>query len=576
MNFLSDIKVSYKLTLLGVLAFFATVVIGLVGYSSLNQAKADMNELYFKRTMSIFHCARVRYNTRYAQVQACLQPYTIQEDRRQDRIKKFNDAMRDAEDNLTKFKALVADDPSKLAVVEDAEKKFAEYKKYSAQLMEMTAYNAEGQDDRSAMNFYQDNVMPRSVAMGDELAKVQSENMADAEESIKRSEEEVDAAIRNMTLVCIAVIIVLTVAVFFITRNITQPLTQMGEICGRLRDGDFRDDHSRANRADEFGTLQETLATVRTTINNLMRQTSTSTEQLAASSEELTASAHQSAQASESVANSVTNSASAVAEQQQNVSDAMESIDHAMVSIDNMNKTAESVAQEATAANKEAVQGFANIETAVGQIVSVEQIVNGAAGTVDKLGQRSQEIGQIVETISAIADQTNLLALNAAIEAARAGEHGRGFAVVADEVRKLAEESQTAAQQITTLINGIQSDTNNAVDSMQKGSAAVKEGTQSVEGLRNAFERIKTATEGVLQKARDMERELQSVSSETQNIMERSNRIQESGGKVATEMETVSAASQEQSASAEEIASASDALATLAQDLQNSLQKFQF
>ena len=576
MDFLSNTKVSLKLTLIGILAFIATVIIGLVGYFSLTQAKEDLNDLYYKRTMSIFHCARVRYNTRYAQVQACLQPYTIQEDRRKDRIRKFDEAIKDAEDNLTKFKALVADDPDKLAVVANAEKNFAAYKEAAGQLMTMVAYNAEGQDDRSAMNFYQDNVMPKSVALGDDLAKVQAENMADAEASIEKSSADVDAAIRSMTLVCIAVIIILTIAVVVITRNITQPLTQMGEICGRLRDGDFRDDHSHANRSDEFGVLYATLTTVRTTINNLMRQTSTSTEQLAASSEELTASAHQSAQASESVANSVTNSASAVAEQQQNVSDAMESIDHAMTSIDNMNRTAVSVAEEASSANKEAVQGFANIETAVGQIVSVEQIVNGAAGTVDKLGQRSQEIGQIVETISAIADQTNLLALNAAIEAARAGEHGRGFAVVADEVRKLAEESQTAAQQITTLINGIQSDTNNAVDSMQKGSAAVKEGTQSVEGLRSAFERIKTATEGVLQKARDMENELKSVSQETQNIMERSNRIQESGGKVASEMESVSAASQQQSASAEEIASASDALATLAQDLQNSLQKFQF
>ena len=202
--------------------------------------------------------------------------------------------------------------------------------------------------------------------------------------------------------------------------------------------------------------------------------------------------------------------------------------------------------------------------------------MTSSAALVDKLGERSQEIGQIVDTISGIAGQTNLLALNAAIEAARAGDSGRGFAVVAEEVRKLAEQSQTATQQIAELISTIQSDTESAIASMQKGRSSVGEGAKSVEDLRTIFKQIKERVDGVLQQVSRVSDSVAAVTTDAKNVVQQVETIDQYGKQVSADMQSVSAATEEQSSSSEEIAGANDSLSKLAQDPQSSLQRFKY
>src|SRR5205823_2290393 len=122
-----------------------------------------------------------------------------------------------------------------------------------------------------------------------------------------------------------------------------------------------------------------------------------------------------------------------------------------------------------------AERGALAVREAVARMSEIEQAVGQASARVSGLGKLGQRIGMVVETINDIAEQTNLLALNAAIEAARAGEHGRGFAVVADEVRKLAERSQRETRAITELISQVQGGTTDAVKAIEAGSAKVEE-----------------------------------------------------------------------------------------------------
>ena len=574
MNFINDINVKYKLTLIGVVAFFATVFVGVLGYHYLREAQDDMEVLYNEHTMDVFYCARVRHDTRLAQLQAALQPFTEDPAMRQERINKYKANIAEAEEYMKKYEQLNANHPKRAEQAAKVRGDFEKFKVNTEKLMTMQVTDVNTR--HAAMAYYEKEIMPLSVRMGDDLGEVQKLNLEQGSKSLESNEQDMRDAIRNMTLTCVAIIIILTVFITFISKQITNPLDLVIRVCEKLSSGDFRDDGliGAVTRHDEFGRMEVAVRDMRVTVNNLIQKVINSTEQLAASSQELTATAHQSALASEQVAQRVSSSAAAVIEQQNDVEMAMESIDNTMHSIDNLNHTASDVTANVVESHKQALDGSDAIEEAVNKIISVEEIVNSSTATVDKLGKRSQEIGQIVETISGIADQTNLLALNAAIEAARAGEHGRGFAVVADEVRKLAEESQSAAKRITDLIAAIQSDTIDAVDSMQKGNEAVKEGTTSVGQLKESFDRILEASDAVAEKAKGMSSDLNVVSNDTENVHTRSNKISENSRQVAADMESVSAAAEEQSAAAGEIASASEALSQLAHSLQTAVGEF--
>jgi methyl-accepting chemotaxis protein len=221
-------------------------------------------------------------------------------------------------------------------------------------------------------------------------------------------------------------------------------------------------------------------------------------------------------------------------------------------------------ADNATAAAKNAgniaKEGGKVVDETVKGMIRIADVVKKSAETVQALGKSSDQIGEIVQVIDDIADQTNLLALNAAIEAARAGEQGRGFAVVADEVRKLAERTTKATKEIAGMIKQIQKDTGDAVVSMQQGTVEVENGKQLADKAGKSLKEIIHGSDEVV----DIITQVATASQEQSAAAEQ----------ISQNIEAISNVTHESATGIQQIARASEDLNRLTSDLQNLVSNF--
>ncbi|WP_025678287.1 methyl-accepting chemotaxis protein [Paenibacillus massiliensis] len=232
------------------------------------------------------------------------------------------------------------------------------------------------------------------------------------------------------------------------------------------------------------------------------------------------------------------------------------------------------VADEALGMEERSRAGHERMSQVIQQMNLISDAVHNTSSSIRSLENRSNEISSIVNMITEIANQTNLLALNASIEAARVGEEGRGFAVVAGEVRKLAEQSQESAQQIRGLIDEIQEHIGKSAVAMQQGSIEVDKGLNVTQETGEFFENIMAATNKVANQIQDISSSTEEISASTQEMTATAEELSISVSKAANSSKQIQESTAEQEASMAMIVTASDELSTVSQQLQELISFF--
>jgi methyl-accepting chemotaxis protein len=398
-----------------------------------------------------------------------------------------------------------------------------------------------------AITFGSEKVAPLYVKPAETIDSLVANNVKEAKEMFVAADRSAQNAIVVNIMIIVSAILFSLIISIVIARGITRTLANVFNTMAAIADGDLTA-RSFVTSSDEMGMLGKEMNIMGEKLSGIIRRLSDNSLSVSSAAIQMHSTAEQMSTSTEELAAQASTIATACEEMSATSSE--------------IARNCHNAANDSAKANDAAMEGAKVVDETVIVMSRIADRVRATAQTVETLGSRSDQIGEIVGTIEDIADQTNLLALNAAIEAARAGEQGRGFAVVADEVRALAERTTRATREISEMIKSIQTETKSAVSAMDEGVRQVEQGTseaaKSGDALHQILEQIANVTNQVNQIAVAAEEQ-------TATTMEINNNIQQ-----ITEVAHIT------STSSHEEAAAANQLANLAEDLKGMVEQFKF
>lgn len=374
-------------------------------------------------------------------------------------------------------------------------------------------------------------------------------------------------------IVILSVMIIASLVVLIFTRKLKKRLEDISNALENAGEGNFTAvvvDHA----GDELSDLAASYNNMKENLSSMIKMVMETSEQVASSSEELTAGAEQTSKATEQITEAIQQIANGSDNQTQSVEETARALEELAFGISNIAETSSSISETGSIASDRAKQGGDFVRETAQQMNMIHSSVNETSDVIKLLNEKSKQIGDISKVIIEIANQTNLLALNAAIEAARAGEHGKGFAVVADEVRKLAEQSQDSSSEISDLIRQIQSHMERSNGSMELVKQEVQNGLGIVTKTQDNFEEILQSMAEMGEQIDGMAATTQQMSASTQEVAATVTGVTTISKESSMHSQSVAASAEEQLASMEEISAAAHNLSTMAEGLQDTVSKF--
>lgn len=568
MNLLRNIKIRSKLFVIIIISALALSIVGIQGVGGLSKLSKGSEMIYQDQLIPNQLFARLKANNLDLDTYKFELMVTKDSDRNetlQKNIKEKN------EENNTLMEKI-----DQLKLMDNVSEKYesfkSEYKKLQDISSQMLSLAVKNENDK-AYDVYLKEMDPQRETVNQLIEDIQTLNADNAKTIYQRDSKEAGSII-TLLIIVIAASLVLSISIgLLMTRLITKPIKDIQALFAETEQGDFTVKGTYQSK-DELGLLTASFNKMVAGVRSIIETVGETSHQVASSSQELSASADESTKASEYISTTIQELAVGSDQQVESVENSRTVIKGMTEFAGRISSSAEKAAATADQTALMSLEGTKAIDKVSAQMQSINETVVSLSEAFKHLTERSNEIGNITEVITSIAEQTNLLALNAAIEAARAGEQGKGFAVVADEVRKLAEQSAQSAEQITRLITIIQNDTKQTMNSVISATGEVKEGLVVVHEAGGAFQKIENSITEVVTQINDVTNLVKNLTAGTSEIETAISGVKEVAETAAGSTQTVSAATQEQLASMEEIAAASQILAQNAEELQHLIQKF--
>ncbi|MBG9754843.1 methyl-accepting chemotaxis protein [Lysinibacillus sphaericus] len=416
----------------------------------------------------------------------------------------------------------------------------------------------------------------------DATATTIREGYEDLAKQRKQAINEVGADVmvagQNKQLIGIVVGILIFVIAIIVellsARGISRPIITLTERLQQMTNGDLSGPPLKIQSKDEVGQLMAATNTMADILNRLLQHIQTVSNDVATQSEELLQSTTEVKTGTEQIVNTMTEIAGGTEELASHttaIATSMNDFAGKVTAVHQSNKDVQHYSQDVKALAKE---GRDLMSSSTKQMGAIQRIVKDAVDQVDGLSKQTQEISKLVTVIQSIASQTNLLALNAAIEAARAGEQGKGFAVVADEVRKLAEQVSFSVGDITNIVRNIQDDSNRVTASLEQGYGEVEKGTMQITTTNATFHHIADAIEAIATNIEQTSSELDDVVHNTDTINKSVDEMAAISEQSAAGIQETSATIEQAASSMEEIKHSSEYLAEMAEQLNSLIRRF--